>query len=88
MGNIVNELVEKNESLQAQVRELERKVSYLSALLQKREKKETGLATYSHMPEEVFTTPTGACAHLRINCGHLGVSKNAKRWRVCKDCGR
>eukprot|EP00913_Durusdinium_trenchii_P019093 g17943.t1 len=58
MGNIVNELVEKNESLQAQVKELERKVSYLSALLQKREKKENGLATYSHMPEEVFTTPT------------------------------
>ena len=88
MGNIVNELVEKNESLQAQVKELERKISYPSALLQKREKKETGLATYSHMPEEVFTTPTGACAHLRINCGHLGVSKHAKRWRVCKDCGR
>ena len=86
MGNIVNELVAQNEALQTQVKEQERKISHLMALLQKHDKKETGVATFSHVPEEVLTTPTGACAHLRINCHHLG--KNHKKWRVCKDCGR
>lgn len=85
MGNLVNDLWEKNDRLKTQVKELENKVSYLMGIIQKAEKKEHGTNVFFSLPQEVFTTPTGACFHTRINCGHIRGER--QRWRLCKSCG-
>ena len=60
MGNLVNDLVAENKTLRNQIRELERKISFMMAIIQKNDKTEHGELPYFDKPCEVFTTPTGS----------------------------